>query len=87
MAISVESYRLWLQVGLGQTWGCAMSLVYGRLEHSLTLAVSLLVGSLLRAPPLRLTARRCQAPPAGFLHLCQIVHDPHLQKFLKLFLE
>ena len=46
MAITVESYRLWLQVGWGHMWGWAMSFVHGRLEHSMGCAVSLLVGSL-----------------------------------------
>ena len=49
MAITVESYRLWLQVGWGHTWGCAMSFVHSRLEPSLTRAVTLLVGSLQNA--------------------------------------
>ena len=35
MAITVESYRLWLQVGWGHLWGCATSSVNGRLEPCL----------------------------------------------------
>lgn len=45
MAITVESYRLWLQVRWGHMWECAMSVVHCRLKHSLACAVSLLVDS------------------------------------------